>query len=42
MTQKTMQRGKIVNRSFGEEHERLRERHSAADIDAVLAKGKKE
>ena len=36
-----LQRGKIVNRSFGEESERLNERHSAADIDAVLAKNKK-
>ncbi|MFA0569380.1 MAG: glutathione-dependent disulfide-bond oxidoreductase [Vibrio gallaecicus] len=33
-----VQRGRIVNRSFGEEWEQLPERHSAADIDAVLAK----
>jgi len=32
------QRGRIVNRSFGEDWEQLKERHSAADIDAVLAK----
>ena len=37
---KMLQRGRIVNRSWGEEHEQLRERHSAADIDAVLAKKK--
>jgi len=35
-----VQRGKIVNRTWGEEHEQLAERHSAADIDAVLAKKK--
>ncbi|MCY9872588.1 glutathione-dependent disulfide-bond oxidoreductase [Vibrio barjaei] len=33
-----VQRGRIVNRSWGEEWETLAERHSAADIDAVLAK----
>ncbi|MDA7747346.1 glutathione-dependent disulfide-bond oxidoreductase [Psychromonas sp.] len=33
-----VQRGRIVNRSFGEEWEQLANRHSAADIDAVLAK----
>ncbi len=33
-----VQRGRIVNRGWGEEHEQLIERHSAADIDAVLAK----
>lgn len=33
-----VQRGRIVNRSWGEEWETLIERHSAADIDAVLAK----
>jgi GST-like protein len=33
-----VQRGRIVNRSWGEEWEQLQERHSAADIDAVLAK----
>ncbi|MGS0674852.1 glutathione-dependent disulfide-bond oxidoreductase [Shewanella sp. 30m-9] len=33
-----VQRGRIVNRSWGEEWEQLAERHSAADIDAVLAK----
>lgn len=33
-----VQRGRIVNRSFGEESEQLAERHSAADIDQVLAR----
>ncbi|WP_065187858.1 glutathione-dependent disulfide-bond oxidoreductase [Shewanella woodyi] len=33
-----VKRGRIVNRSWGEEWEQLAERHSAADIDAVLAK----
>ncbi|GIU41451.1 thiol:disulfide oxidoreductase [Shewanella sairae] len=33
-----VQRGRIVNRTFGEEWEQLSERHSAADIDAVLSK----
>lgn len=33
-----VQRGRIVNRTFGEEWEQLSERHSAADIDAVLNK----
>jgi GST-like protein len=33
-----VQRGRIVNRSWGEESEQLPDRHSAADIDAVLAK----
>ncbi|GIU16190.1 glutathione-dependent disulfide-bond oxidoreductase [Shewanella sp. MBTL60-007] len=33
-----VKRGRIVNRTFGEEWEQLKERHSAADIDAVLAK----
>ncbi|MDF2152934.1 glutathione-dependent disulfide-bond oxidoreductase [Vibrio sp. CAU 1672] len=33
-----VQRGRIVNRSWGEEWEQLQERHSAADIDAVLAR----
>ena len=32
-----VQRGRIVNRTFGEEWEQLRERHEAADIDKVLA-----
>ncbi|KAF7786644.1 GST-like protein [Pseudoalteromonas rubra] len=32
-----VQRGRIVNRTFGEPWEQLRERHNAADIDAVLA-----
>ncbi|GGF80772.1 glutathione-dependent disulfide-bond oxidoreductase [Alteromonas lipolytica] len=32
-----VQRGRIVNRTFGEEWEQLRERHQAADIDKVLA-----
>ncbi|MBW3696676.1 glutathione-dependent disulfide-bond oxidoreductase [Vibrio sp. T187] len=31
-----VQRGRIVNRSWGEEWEQLPERHSAADIDEVL------
>jgi len=31
-------RGRIVNASWGAENEQLPERHSAADIDAVLAK----
>ena len=31
-----VKRGRIVNRSFGEPHEQLAERHQAADIDAVL------
>lgn len=33
-----VKRGRIVNRTFGEEWEQLEERHSAADIDAILAK----
>ncbi|MPY23454.1 glutathione-dependent disulfide-bond oxidoreductase [Shewanella psychropiezotolerans] len=33
-----VQRGKIVNRTWGEEWEQLHERHSASDIDAVLKK----
>ncbi|MCL1049430.1 glutathione-dependent disulfide-bond oxidoreductase [Shewanella abyssi] len=33
-----VQRGRIVNRSWGEEWEQLTERHSAADIDEVLKK----
>jgi GST-like protein len=33
-----VQRGRIVNRVWGEEWEQLAERHSAADIDAVLSK----
>ena len=33
-----VQRGRIVNRSWGEEWEQLEERHCAADIDAVLNK----
>ena len=33
-----VQRGRIVNRTFGEEWEQLSERHSAADIDAVMSK----
>lgn len=32
-----VQRGRIVNRAMGEEWEKLSERHSAADIDKVLA-----
>ena len=31
-----VQRGRIVNRTWGAANEQLRERHSAADIDAVL------
>ena len=31
-----VQRGRIVNRTWGEENEQLKERHSATDIDAVL------
>lgn len=33
-----VQRGRIVNKPFGEEWEAIEERHSAADIDAALAK----
>jgi GST-like protein len=33
-----VKRGRIVNRSFGEPHEQLGERHEARDIDAVLMK----
>ncbi len=33
-----VQRGRIVNRTMGEEWERIDERHSAADIDAALNK----
>ncbi|PNH83281.1 glutathione-dependent disulfide-bond oxidoreductase [Vibrio diazotrophicus] len=33
-----VQRGRIVNRTFGEEWEQVAERHNAADIDAVLSK----
>jgi GSH-dependent disulfide-bond oxidoreductase len=33
-----VKRGRIVNRSFGEPHEQLAERHAAGDIDAVLNK----
>ncbi|WP_299663499.1 glutathione-dependent disulfide-bond oxidoreductase [uncultured Psychromonas sp.] len=33
-----VQRGRMINRSWGEEWEQVPERHSAADIDAVLAK----
>jgi len=33
-----VQRGRIVNRTAGEEWEHVDERHSAADIDAVLSK----
>ncbi len=35
---KAVQRGKIVNRSWGEEWEQVPERHSAEDIDIVLKK----
>lgn len=37
-SREAVQRGRIVNRPFGEEWEQVHERHSAADIDAVLAK----
>ncbi|GAK87622.1 glutathione S-transferase [Vibrio ponticus] len=33
-----VQRGRIVNRSWGEEWEQVPERHSADDIDQALAK----
>jgi len=33
-----VQRGRIVNRTWGEDNEQLAERHSAADIDEVLAR----
>ncbi len=33
-----VQRGRIVNRSFGDDPRQLKERHSAADIDRALAK----
>lgn len=33
-----VQRGRMVNRAWGEEWEQVPERHSAADIDEVLAK----
>jgi len=33
-----VQRGRIINRSWGEEWEQVPERHSAADVDAALAK----
>jgi GST-like protein len=33
-----VKRGRIVNRVWGEENEKLANRHSAADIDEVLAK----
>jgi len=33
-----VQRGRMVNRSWGEEHEQLPERHSAADFAALKAK----
>ncbi len=33
-----VQRGRIVNRTFGEEWEQIAERHSAADIDVALSK----
>lgn len=35
---KAVQRGRIVNRTWGEEWEMVAERHSTADIDQVLAK----
>lgn len=33
-----VQRGRMVNKSWGEEHEQLRERHSPADFDALKEK----
>jgi GST-like protein len=33
-----VRRGRIVNRSWGADNEKLPERHSAADIDAVLTR----
>lgn len=36
-SREAVQRGRIVNRTFGEHWEQLRERHDAADIDQVLA-----
>ncbi|MCL1123254.1 glutathione-dependent disulfide-bond oxidoreductase [Shewanella surugensis] len=35
---KGVQRGRIVNRTWGEDSERLENRHSVADIDRVLSK----
>jgi GST-like protein len=31
-----VKRGRVVNRPWGAENERLLERHSAADVDAVV------
>ena len=36
-SRETVQRGKIVNRSWGEAWEKLPERHSAEDIDTVMS-----
>ncbi|KGY13276.1 S-transferase [Vibrio tubiashii] len=36
-SRQAVQRGRVVNRSFGEEWEQVLERHSAEDIDKVLA-----
>ncbi len=36
-----VKRGRIVNRPFGEEWEQVLERHSAKDIDDILAKAPK-
>lgn len=36
MSRPAYQRGKIVNRTWGEPNEQLRERHDASDIDAAL------
>lgn len=36
-SREAVQRGRIVNRAFGEKWEQLAERHSAEDIDKVLA-----
>ncbi|WP_261817259.1 glutathione-dependent disulfide-bond oxidoreductase [Vibrio gallicus] len=35
-SREAVMRGRIVNRVWGDEHEQLAERHSAADIDAIL------
>lgn len=37
-TRAAVQRGKLVNRSFGPEEQQVHERHSAADIDRALGK----
>ncbi|WP_046562453.1 glutathione-dependent disulfide-bond oxidoreductase [Kangiella geojedonensis] len=35
-SREAVQRGRVVNRTWGEDHEQLHERHSAADIDQKL------